>query len=116
MRIPFYQVRETAKIVDTGPYAYVRHPLYSCALLVQLAYAGMFWSYAPLVTFGITALAFSLKIPVEVMFCLHVFPLARSLAKNLPMQEKLMMEDPDVGPSYLVYQQKVGSKLIPHIW
>ena len=43
------QVREKANIVTDGPYAHVRHPLYSITLLQQLANAAMFWSYIPLI-------------------------------------------------------------------
>jgi len=88
-------VRERAMVVTSGPFAYIRHPIYSLALVQQVMYAAMFWSYAPLVTLAISAAAFSVKIPIE---------------------EKLIEEDILMGPSYTLYKRRVTSRLIPYIW
>ncbi|KAG6372204.1 hypothetical protein JVT61DRAFT_7997 [Boletus reticuloceps] len=60
--------REKSRVVKTGPYAWVRHPGYSSALLQEVLWAIMFWSYMPLVALGIIAAAFAIKIPIEARF------------------------------------------------
>ncbi|OAX31325.1 hypothetical protein K503DRAFT_703875, partial [Rhizopogon vinicolor AM-OR11-026] len=58
--------REKPKLVQTGPYAVVRHPLYIAVLIQEALFSVMFWSYAPLVGLGIVAAAFAIKMPIEV--------------------------------------------------
>jgi protein-S-isoprenylcysteine O-methyltransferase Ste14 len=36
---PYPRPREGGKLIDTGPYAYVRHPIYSAGLLFFVGYA-----------------------------------------------------------------------------
>jgi protein-S-isoprenylcysteine O-methyltransferase Ste14 len=60
------QVRESARVVATGPYHYVRHPLYACVLGMQLTSAVMFWNKIPLYAAAISAIAFAIKMPIEV--------------------------------------------------
>ena len=36
---PFPRPREGGRLIETGPYAYVRHPIYSAGLLFFLGYA-----------------------------------------------------------------------------
>ncbi|KAL5524576.1 hypothetical protein ACEPAF_9716 [Sanghuangporus sanghuang] len=91
----FIGVREKPKIVSTGPYAVVRHPLYSSALAQQLAFSVMFWNYIPLASFAVIAAAFVVKIPIE---------------------ESLIETDPAVGPEYVEYKKKVAYRLIPKVW
>ncbi|KAL5520059.1 hypothetical protein ACEPAG_1719 [Sanghuangporus baumii] len=91
----FIGVREKPKIVSTGPYAVVRHPMYSGALAQLLALSVMFWNYIPLVSFAVTAAAFAVKIPIE---------------------ENLIETDPVVGPEYVEYKKKVTYRLIPKVW
>ncbi|GBE78517.1 hypothetical protein BKA93DRAFT_802692 [Sparassis latifolia] len=88
-------IREKAQVVSTGPYAIVRHPLYSLILVQEFLMAGMFWSYIPLVALPITALAFAVKVPVE---------------------EKLIEDDENTGPAYVEYKKKVTARLIPWLW
>ncbi|KAF8556488.1 hypothetical protein OG21DRAFT_1506398 [Imleria badia] len=57
--------REKPRVVKTGPYAWVRHPIYSSVLVQQALWSIMFWSYVPLVGLGITAFAFAIKMPIE---------------------------------------------------
>ncbi|KAG1772325.1 hypothetical protein EDD22DRAFT_965761 [Suillus occidentalis] len=89
------QRREKPRVVQTGPYAVVRHPLYTQMLMQQALAAVMFWSYAPLVGFGIIAGALSIKIPIE---------------------EDLILSDPAIATEYRAYMQKVPARVIPFLW
>jgi len=88
-------IREKPKLVSTGPYSYVRHPLYTTVLAQELLWGLAFWSYLPLISLPITATIFAIKMPIE---------------------EKLIEDEPVLGPQYLVYKTRVTSKLIPYIW
>ncbi|KAE9405858.1 hypothetical protein BT96DRAFT_915812 [Gymnopus androsaceus JB14] len=88
-------VREKANVVSTGPYAVVRHPMYT-TFLGQLALLSVaYWSWIPLVSLGICAGAFAYKMPIE---------------------EELIEQDPAIGPAYRDYKKKVTCKIIPYIW
>ncbi|KAG1745841.1 uncharacterized protein EDB91DRAFT_126497 [Suillus paluster] len=87
--------REKPKVVQTGPYAVVRHPLYTEMLIQDVLFAVMFWSYAPLVGLGITAAAFAVKMPIE---------------------EELIMKDSAVAAEYRAYMQRVPARIIPFLW
>ncbi|KAH7916754.1 hypothetical protein BJ138DRAFT_1139083 [Hygrophoropsis aurantiaca] len=87
--------REKSQIVSSGPYAVVRHPLYGFLLVQHALCSVMFWSYVPLAGLLISAVAFSVKMPIE---------------------EKIMVEDPAIGAEYMDYQDKVTSRIIPYIW
>ncbi|KAG2127848.1 hypothetical protein BD769DRAFT_1667906 [Suillus cothurnatus] len=60
--------REKPRVVQTGPYAVVRHPLYTSVLIQGLLFTLMSWSYVPLVALGITASAFAVKMPIETLW------------------------------------------------
>ncbi|KAG1720344.1 hypothetical protein EDB19DRAFT_1918040 [Suillus lakei] len=87
--------RKKPKVVQTGPYAVVRHPLYMSALIQGVLFALMFWSYAPIVGLGITAGAFAVKMPIE---------------------EDLIMNDPVMAGEYRAYMQRVPTRIIPFLW
>jgi protein-S-isoprenylcysteine O-methyltransferase Ste14 len=87
--------REKSRIVQTGPYAVVRHPLYTSVLIQGLLFTLMSWSYAPLVGLGITAGAFAVKMPIE---------------------EDLIMQDAAVAGEYRAYMQRVPARIIPYLW
>lgn len=87
--------REKPRVVQTGPYAVVRHPLYTQMLVQQVLSAVMFWSYAPLVGLGIIAGAFAVKIPIE---------------------EDLIMGDPAIAAEYRAYMHRVPARVIPFLW
>ncbi|KAF9058544.1 hypothetical protein BDP27DRAFT_1372432 [Rhodocollybia butyracea] len=91
----FIGPRERSELVSSGPFAIVRHPLYSSAL-VNLSFLSVaFWSWTPLVSLVLCLGAFVYKIPIE---------------------ERLMIEDRAMGPAYVAYTKKVPYRLIPYIW
>ncbi|KAJ3997454.1 hypothetical protein F5050DRAFT_1421519 [Lentinula boryana] len=94
-QLHFIGTREKGEVVSTGPYSVVRHPLYSLALGQFIFASVAYWSWIPLVSFGICLGAFAYKIPVE---------------------ERLMEHDLAMGPAYLEYKQKVPYKIIPYFW
>ncbi|KAG1748693.1 hypothetical protein EDB19DRAFT_219369 [Suillus lakei] len=87
--------REKPKVVQTGPYAVVRHPMYTSVLTQGVLFALMFWSYAPLVGLGIVAGAFAVKMPIE---------------------EDLIMKDPAMAGEYRAYMKRVPARVIPFLW
>jgi len=80
------------KVIDTGPYAHVRHPMYAGAiwLCVGIPLAlGSWWSVALVILF---------------------FPV---LMWRLLDEEKMLLRD--LG-GYAAYMQQVQYRLIPHVW
>lgn len=73
----------------------------------------MFWSYVPLIATGIVAVAFALKMPIEVSYHLTIVTFFRA---EPTLKEQLMIENPIIGPEYVQYKQKVTSRIIPGIW
>ncbi len=86
------EVTPDQKVISTGPYAIVRHPMYASALLylVGTPFAlGSYWGLAPLVG----------MLPFLIWRLLDE---ERFLALNLP--------------GYTAYQKKVRHRLVPRIW
>jgi protein-S-isoprenylcysteine O-methyltransferase Ste14 len=90
------QVRVQAErgqtVVDTGPYAFVRHPMYAGALLYFLGSAAMLgsgWGLA-----GAAALTVGLAV--------------RALGEEAVLRKDL--------PGYAAYMQKVRWRLVPGLW
>lgn len=86
------KVQENQKVVDTGLYGVVRHPMYSATLLLFLA--------IPLVLGSIISL---------VIFLMYPF----IIAKRIKGEEELLENELD---GYRDYKQKVKYRLIPFIW
>jgi protein-S-isoprenylcysteine O-methyltransferase Ste14 len=85
-------VVEGQKVISTGPYAIVRHPMYASALLYFVGTPlalGSYWGLVPLVT----------TLP---------FLIWRLFDEERLLREKL--------PGYIEYQQKVRHRLLPGIW
>jgi len=87
--------RERPRVIETGPYAWVRHPGYSTVLLQEVLWSIMFWSYAPLVALAATASAFAIKMPIE---------------------ESLIQKDDAVREEYRQYMRKVPARILPYVW
>jgi protein-S-isoprenylcysteine O-methyltransferase Ste14 len=86
------RVEEGQRVIDTGPYAYVRHPMYAAAiwLFVGIPLAlGSWWSLALLIPF----------LPV--------------LLWRLLDEERILARD---LPGYVEYMGRVKYRLIPQVW
>jgi protein-S-isoprenylcysteine O-methyltransferase Ste14 len=86
------RVEADQKVIDTGPYAYVRHPMYAGALwlFVGIPLAlGSWWSV-------------TLLIPFSAVLLLRLLDEERILARDLP--------------GYVDYMRKVKHRLIPYVW
>jgi protein-S-isoprenylcysteine O-methyltransferase Ste14 len=86
------EVAQGQKVVSTGPYGIVRHPMYASALLYLVATPIALGSYWGL-------LAFALMLPV--------------LIWRLLDEEKLLARD---LTGYTDYQQRVRHRLVPFLW
>jgi protein-S-isoprenylcysteine O-methyltransferase Ste14 len=86
------RVEKDQRVIDTGPYAYVRHPMYAAALWlfvgVPLA-LGSWWSLGLIVV----------VVPV--------------LAWRLLDEEKILQRD---LPGYTDYMLRVRFRLVPFVW
>ncbi len=86
------EVQENQKVIDTGLYGVVRHPMYLATILMVLAtplVLGSWWSF--------------------LLFLLY--PIL--MVVRIQNEEKLLAEQLE---GYLQYQKKVKYKLIPYIW
>jgi len=86
------KVEEDQKVIDTGLYGIVRHPMYSVTLLLFLA--------MPLVLGSIYSFLIFLVYPFII-------------AKRIQGEEELLERELE---GYSVYKQKVKYRLIPFIW
>ena len=86
------EVQENQKVVDTGMYGIVRHPMYAVTILLFLA--------MPLILGSIISF---------VIFLIYPFIIAKRI-KN----EEQVLEKDLVG--YSEYKKKVKYKVIPFIW
>lgn len=86
------EIQQNQKVVDTGLYGFVRHPMYMASSLLFLS--------MPLVLGSAVALLPFLFFP----------PL---LAKRIRNEEKVLEEG---LPGYRAYKEKVKYRLLPYIW
>jgi len=86
------EVREGQKVISTGLYGVVRHPMYSVTLLLFIS--------IPLILGSIYALIVFLAYPFII-------------AKRIQGEERFLEENLD---GYKEYEQKVRYRLIPFIW
>ena len=86
------KVEQGQKVVDTGLYGIVRHPMYSATLLLFLAMPLVLGSWYALIPMG-------------------AYPLI--IAARLLDEEKLLARE---LPGYEAYKQKVKYRLIPFVW
>lgn len=86
------EVRREQQLVSTGPYAVVRHPMYSGALLLLLGTPialGAWWSLVP--ALGVVAV----------------------IVVRLLDEERLLVAD---LPGYAAYRDRVPHRLVPRVW
>lgn len=86
------EVQENQKVIDTGLYGIVRHPMYSATLLLFLS--------MPLVLGSVYSFLIFLAYPFII-------------AKRIKDEEELLEKELD---GYVEYKQKVKYRLIPFIW
>ena len=86
------KIQENQKVIDTGLYGIVRHPMYSATLLLFLS--------MPLVLGSIYAF---------LIFLLYPFIIAKRIKHEEEFLEKELI-------GYTEYKQKVKYRLIPFIW
>jgi len=86
------EIAENQKVVSSGPYAIVRHPMYASASLYLLGTPlalGSYWGFVPIVV----------VIPFLIW---RLFDEERFLVKNLP--------------GYAEYRKRVRYRLVPFVW
>lgn len=86
------EVAQDQKVISTGPYAIVRHPMYSGALIMLLGIPlalGSWWGILP------------------------VLLLATAIIWRLLEEEKFLSK---TLPGYIEYQSKTKFRLVPFIW
>jgi protein-S-isoprenylcysteine O-methyltransferase Ste14 len=85
-------VEKDQKVIDAGPYAYVRHPMYAAAFWlmigIPLALGAWWWT-------------------------LLVIPFSLVLVWRLLDEERILRRD---LPGYTAYTQRVRYRLVPHVW
>jgi len=86
------EVQENQKVIDTGLYGIVRHPMYSATLLLFLA--------MPLVLGSLISFVIFLAYPLII-------------AKRIKNEEKVLEEGLQ---GYTEYKKKVKYRLIPFVW
>ena len=86
------EIQENQRVVDTGLYAIVRHPMYSATLLLFLS--------MPLILGSLISFVIFLVYPVLI-------------AKRIIHEEAFLEENLE---GYRAYKQKVRYRLIPYIW
>jgi protein-S-isoprenylcysteine O-methyltransferase Ste14 len=86
------RVEEGQKVISTGMYGFVRHPMYFAALFLFIRTPlalGSWWTL--------------LLIPISLLI----------LVARILNEEKVLVRD---LPGYVAYQKKVATRLIPFIW
>ena len=86
------EVQENQKVIDTGLYGIVRHPMYSVTLLLFLS--------MPLVLGSVYAF---------IIFCAYPFIIAKRIKSEEQFLEKELA-------GYSEYKEKVKYRLVPYIW
>jgi protein-S-isoprenylcysteine O-methyltransferase Ste14 len=86
------RVEKSQKVIDSGPYAYVRHPMY----------AGAIWMFV--------GIPFALGAWLWILLAIPCFPV---LAWRILNEEKILRRD---LLGYPEYTQKVRYRLIPYVW
>jgi protein-S-isoprenylcysteine O-methyltransferase Ste14 len=86
------EVKEGQKVISTGPYSKVRHPMYSGALLMLLFIPLALGSYWGLLAFP---------------------PILATIAVRSIAEEKFLAKDLQ---GYSEYREKVRYRLVPYVW
>lgn len=85
-------LQDDHRVIDSGPYAVVRHPIYTAAITMYAGTALLFASYVSLAAFVVVAAAYVIKTAEEDAY----------------LQAAL--------PGYAAYAAKVRQRLLPGVW
>ncbi len=86
------EIFEGQKVIETGPYAIVRHPMYTGIILMFLfapLALGSFWAVIPFI------------------------PVCAGIAIRILNKEKILKQG---LPGYSAYCEKVRYRLVPFVW
>jgi len=86
------QIQAGQKVIDTGLYSFVRHPMYLSVLIMYLFYPLALGSYYALIP--------ALSMPVFLVY-------------RIKDEEKFLMDE---LPGYIDYRKRVKYRLLPFIW
>jgi protein-S-isoprenylcysteine O-methyltransferase Ste14 len=86
------RVEADQKVIDTGPYAFVRHPMYAAAIWLFVAIPLALGSWYTLVL---------------------MIPFLAALRWRIVDEEKILLRD---LPGYVDYTQRVPYRLLPQVW
>lgn len=86
------EVEPEQKVIDTGPYAYLRHPMYTSAILIALSMPLILGSYYALILFA----------TMPAIFVYRLLNEEKYLSKNLY--------------GYKEYCERVKYRLVPFVW
>ena len=86
------EVQEGQKVVETGLYGVIRHPMYSSTLILFLSMGGVLGS------------------PISIAILLLYIPI---IAKRIRNEEEILAKGLE---GYTEYKKKVRYKVIPYIW
>lgn len=86
------EVQQGQKVIDTGLYGIVRHPMYSATILLFLS--------VPLALGSVLSFVIFLAYPVII-------------AKRIKNEEAVLENE---LPGYAKYKKKVKYKIVPHVW
>lgn len=86
------EVQQGQKVIDTGLYGIVRHPMYSATILLFLS--------VPLALGSVLSFVIFLAYPVII-------------AKRIKNEEAVLENE---LPGYAEYKKKVKYKIVPHVW
>jgi protein-S-isoprenylcysteine O-methyltransferase Ste14 len=89
---PAIEVQKTQRVIDTGPYAWVRHPMYAASALYLVGLPLLLGSWLGLIGTAIFLIGVSFRAIGE----------ERKLARELP--------------GYAEYLQRVRWRLVPYVW
>jgi len=90
---------------------------FSGAIAAHFAWALAFWSWLPIYALPITVASYLVKIPIEVSpWFIPDIDLCICSCEMFCLQERVLEEDPELGPQYRVYKRRVPWRLIPYVW